>query len=129
MNRLSGAQTGRAAFSVPASGCAVNESIGRTHKRVLPAVSRAVNASGRASGDIATLVARRPLLVTKRVFSGASTKNRTTRGVAERVRYAAAKPTTVVNASNPTAAFQRMADVPHLSAAPATSGTGVDAIA
>src|SRR5215471_21260810 len=53
MRRLSGDQKGRPAPSVPASGFACNESIGRTHKRDLPSGVEATYARRRPSGDIA----------------------------------------------------------------------------
>src|SRR5262245_10553092 len=53
MKRLSGDQNGKAASSVPASGCALKASSGRTHKRLFPDDSEATNARRSPSGESA----------------------------------------------------------------------------
>jgi hypothetical protein len=71
MNRLSGDQNGNCAPSVPGSGSAVSESIARTHKRTLPAVSRAVNVIFFPSGEMLALVPVRPPVTNSAVAGGA----------------------------------------------------------
>src|SRR5215467_3793955 len=53
IHRLSGDQNGSTASSVFGTGCAVSESRWRTHSRIFPDVSFAVNASFRPSGEMA----------------------------------------------------------------------------
>src|SRR6266849_4603451 len=77
MNRLSRDQNGYAASSVPGSGCAVSDLMGRIHNKTLPDASRAEKASVPPSGETTTLVLVRPN-VTNMFFSGGSTKNRVT---------------------------------------------------
>ena len=57
MYRLSGDQNGNAASSVPGKGCAVSESIGRTHSSVLPTTSLEVKARLKPSGEMAPAAA------------------------------------------------------------------------
>src|SRR6476620_4823258 len=100
MNRLSGDQNGNEVSSVLGSGCAVSESSGRTHKRILPDASRAVNASVRPSGEIMTLVRPKVTPVAK-VFSGGYTKNRVTDGRVERdVDHHTAAPAIAISANS-----------------------------
>src|SRR5206468_12354171 len=104
MNRLSGDQNGYAASSVPGSGCAVSESIGRIHNSTLPDASRAVNASLLPSGEMTTLVPVR-LTVTNEAFSGGNTKNLVTAGVTGRdADHQAAAPATAISANSTAAA-------------------------
>src|SRR5262245_17180051 len=110
MNRLSGDQNGNAAPWVPGRGCAVSESMGRVHNRVVPDGSRAVNASLLPSGEMATLVPTR-LNVTNVVFSGGYTKNRVVVSVAGRVTiHQPVVAAIVVSANTAAAVCQTAAD-------------------
>src|SRR5215510_1832352 len=101
MKRLSGDQKGYAAPSVPASGCAANESIGRIQSCTFPAESRTVSASllpsGEMAGDAATRFgvpdANMPL-------SGGKTENREIGRGANRTLYHALPPAIVVNSKS-----------------------------
>ena len=125
MNRLSGDQNGNAASSVPGSGCAVSESMGRIHNRTLPDASRAVNASLLPSGEMTTLVPVR-LEVTNVVFSGGYTKNRVTDGVIGRdADHQAVAPATVVSASSAAAACHTR-EAGRVLLDPASASAGVD---
>src|SRR5213075_1493825 len=130
MNRLSGDQNGNAAPSVPGSGCAVSESMGRIHNRTFPDASRAVNASLLPSGEMATLVPVR-LDVTNVAFSGGSTKKRVTDGVTERdADHQAAAPASAISASNAAVACQTRTETgrafrPEVPASIAADGTAV----
>src|SRR5262245_40754762 len=77
MDRLSGDQNGNIAPSVPVRACGTSVSSCFTQMRILPELSRAVNASVRPSGE--TIAVLNPLIPeSKNVFSGGGTENRKT---------------------------------------------------
>src|SRR5688500_18886793 len=87
---LSGDQNGKDAPSVPASGRAASESIGRTHSMRVPVPSRAVNARVRPSGEITGAMAPLRDPAENVMPSGGAMEKLATAGGTERPRYHAA---------------------------------------
>src|SRR5262245_10331297 len=111
MKRLSGDQKGYAAPSVPATGCAANESIGRIQSCTFPAESRTVSASLLPSGEMAADAPTRfAVAAVNTPLSGGRTKNRVTGRGTDRTLYHALAPAIVVNSSSHAAICQMRAE-------------------
>src|SRR6188474_439970 len=110
MLRLSGDQNGYAAPSVPASGCAVRESIARTQRSRLPVTSCAVKATVRPSGEITGTAGPGRLPAVNVVLSGGRIWNLVTTGATELARYHSAPAAIVVSTNSAVAACQMIDD-------------------